>query len=254
MSMYLISHYITPWILPPGLNILLAIIGIFFYWRKPILGKIFVFTAIISLWLASMPIIAYNLIDILQNQFTRLYLNHYEPNKHAAIVILGGGDAIYVEQDNKHTVSDSTFNRIRYAAYLHKNTNLPIIVSGGTDGSKDTEAELMSDTLINDFGIKNVIKEDKSHNTAEESQFLVPIFKKYQFDTIYLVTNAWHMPRSMLNFTKRNNITFIAAPMGYEVYDHRYTILSFLPNIHALDTTAIAFHEFIGICWYYALL
>ncbi len=245
--MYSISHYLSPWILPPGLNILLAIIGLFFYWRKPLLGKIFILSAILSLWLASMPIVAYNLIEVLQNQFPKLSLSHNEVNKHAAIVVLGGGDAIHVEQNNKHTVSDSTFNRIRYGAYLHKITNLPIIVSGGTDGYKDTEADLMSATLVNDFGISNIIKEDKSHNTAEESQFLVPIFKKYQFNTIYIVTNAWHMPRSVLNFVKQDNITVIPAPMGYEVYDHHYTLLSFLPNIHALDTTTIALHEFIGM-------
>ncbi len=246
------SHYLNPWILPPGLNIVLAILGIFFYWQRPMLGKIFIITAIASLWLASMPIVAYNLIEILQNQFPTLYLNHHNAsNKHTAIVVLGGGDAIHVEQHHKHTVSDATFNRVRYAAYLHHITNLPIIVSGGTDGSKDTEADLMSDTLRNDFGITAMIKEDKSHNTAEESEFLAPIFKQYQFNTIYLVTNAWHMPRSMLNFKKHHTITVIPAPMGYEVYDHRYSILSFLPNIHALDTTTIALHEFIGICGYY---
>lgn len=252
MTTFAIYHYLEPWLLPPGFNILIAIVGLCVYWYFRLVGKLLILASLISLWLASAPIVAYHLIEILQNQYPTLSLNTLnDPTTRGVIVVLGGGDAINVEQGIKHTVSEVTLSRVRYAAYLHKKLNLPIIVSGGSsNGSRDTEADLMIAALQDNFNITNAIKEDKSINTAEESQFLVALLKQHHFDIVYLVTNAWHMPRSVYIF-KHEGIKVIPAPMGYEVYDHHYSLLSYFPNVQALYATSIAMHEFIGLCWYY---
>lgn len=251
MTVHTYIHLLEPWLLPPGNVILTAFIGFGIYWHSRKTGYLLILISILMLWLASAPIVAYNLIDNLQNQYGILKLTALNPQDlNTAIVVLGGGDAIRVEQNHKHTVSNATFNRIRYAAELQKKMNTPIIVSGGSDGSKDTEADLMANTLHDDFNITNVIKENKSKNTAEEGKLLSGLIKNYKFKKIILVTNAWHMPRSVYIF-KRAGINVIPAPMGYEVYDHQYTALSFFPDIHALNTTCIVMHEWIGLLWYY---
>jgi len=252
MTFLTILPYLRPWLMPPGINILLALIGFSLYFYRRQLGKIFLFLSFISLWLCSAPIFSYHLLEILQNKYPTLTLNSLaQLPAHGAIVILGGGNLISVELGNKPSLSDTSFNRVRYAAFLYHKTKLPLIVSGGREpGARHSEAELMLQTLRESFHITTAIQEDQSHNTADESKFLAPLLKQQGFDVVYLVTNAWHMPRSVYIFQKEG-IRVIPAPMGYQVYDHPYTLLSFLPDMHALAATSIAIHEFIGLIWYH---
>jgi uncharacterized SAM-binding protein YcdF (DUF218 family) len=251
MTIAYLSQLIKPWLLPPGFCILLGVIGLLSlaFWRKTAIFLLIL--SVVSLWLFSMPLFAYKLIAVLQNQYPLLQSTKLLNDPASAIVVLGGGDTIDVVYGNKHTVSDTTFHRLRYAAYLYKNTPLSIIVSGGSaNGATDTEADLMKNTLKDDFNIDKVIKEDKSNNTAEESKYLMPILQQYHFKHIYLVTNAWHMPRSVYAFSG-TDIDVIPAPMGYAKYVPDYhSALTYLPSIDALNTTSIALHEFIGLFWY----
>lgn len=252
MTTYIFSHYLMSWIAPPGIQILFILFAIAIYRIWPFLTKSLIVVSVITLWLASAPIVSYRLIETLQNRYPPLSssLISSSPFSHGAIVVLGGGDDTRVEDDNKKVVSLTTFNRLHYAVYLFKKTHLPLIVSGGREmGSLDSEADLMLKTLRETFSISTAIKEDQSLNTAEESRFVSSLLKQYQFDGIYLVTNAWHMPRSVASF-KRAGIRVIPAPMGYQVYDHHYTLLSYFPNIQALEATNITLHEWIGLLWY----
>lgn len=251
MTIYAILPFIRPWFLPPGLNILLAIVGFCCYLHSQRLGKLLLVVSFISLWLCSAPIFSYNLIEILQNKYPSLALTALDqPPAHSAIVVLGGGDFISIELGNKLVVSDLDLNRLRYAVFLHKKTRLPLVVSGGHEaGASQTEADLMLQTLKDTFGVEAMLKEDKSNNTADEAKFLAPILKQKSIEVVYLVTNAWHMPRSVYSF-REAGIQVIPAPMGYEVYDHHYTILSYLPDLHALAATSIAIHEFAGLLYY----
>jgi uncharacterized SAM-binding protein YcdF (DUF218 family) len=252
MTMYLFSHYIQIMLLPPGLNLFIIILGgiLWCCWRTA--GKIIITIGIVSLWLLSAPIIAYKMIDILQNQYPLLQIDQLNTSiSHHAIVVLGGGEAVQAEYGNKNTVSDFTRHRVDYAAYLYQKTHLPIIVSGGKSNEEgQSEAELMSNILKNNFNIKTIIKEDKSFNTADESRLIAPIVKQHHIDAVYLVTHAWHMPRSVFAF-QCAGITVIPAPMGQYVYEPNYALINFLPNIDALHTSSIAIHEFIGLLWYH---
>ncbi len=243
---------LRPWLLPPGINILFALLGFGFYFYHRRIGKMLLFLSFFSLWLFSAPIFSYHLIEILQNKYPSLSLNSLATTPpHAAIVVLGGGNLISVELGYKPLVSDTSLKRIHYAALLHQKTKLPLILSGGREaGAKLSEAEVMLQTLQESFHIMTAMKEDQSKNTADESKFLAPLLKQQGLKVIYLVTNAWHMPRSVYIFQKEG-IQVIPAPMGYEVYDHRYSLLSFIPDMQALAATSLAIHEFIGLLWYH---
>lgn len=254
MMMYSVSHYLRLWILPPGFNLLLVFLGYLFLFYSRTLGRICIFSGFISLWMLSTPFVAYGLMDYLQDQYPLLssnLLNH--PQSHSAIVVLGGGDSIEKEYGNKHTVSNFTLHRVNYAAYLHKKMKLPIILSGGKSLSDvpDSEADLMATVLRDNFNITTWLKEDKSLTTVDESKFLRPILKNNNIKTIYLVTNAWHMPRSVFIF-ECAGIDVIPAPMGYLIYGPGYSFISFLPNIDALYASSLAIHELIGLFWYHA--
>lgn len=253
MMMYSVSHYLRLWILPPGFNLLFVFIGYLLLFYNRILGKICIFTGFVSLWLLSTPFVAYGLINYLQSQYPLLSPDLLsQPQSHAAIVVLGGGDSIEREYGNKHTVSDFTLHRLYYAAYLHNKMNLPVILSGGKSLSDipDSEADLMANVLQENFKIPAFLKEDKSLTTVDESKFLKPLLRNNHIKTIYLVTNAWHMPRSVFIF-QCAGIDVIPAPMGYLVYGPGYSFISFFPNIDALFASSLAIHEFVGLFWYH---
>ena len=131
-----------------------------------------------------------------------------------------------------------------------KKSHLPIIVSGGKGrNAEKSDAEVMSNVLKNRFNIKKVLKEDKSLNTADESELVIPILKEHQFNRVYLVTDGWHMPRSFYIFQCRG-IHTIPAPMGF-IHKPHESPSNFSPSIKALHMSAVALHEYIGLLWYY---
>lgn len=246
------SHLIEPWILPPGINILIILLGIILIilgLRRT--GKFIGLIGFISLWLLSTPIIAYRLLSILQNQYPLLSLTAENKNVSQLIIVLGGGDKILKEFGFKHTVSDNTLHRLDYAAYLSRELHLPILVSGGRYSiAAYTEADLMTDVLKDNLNITPKFKEDKSSNTADQSLYIQPILKENKINHVYLVTDAWHMPRSIYIFHCRG-IDAIPAPMGYIENGSGYSIVNFFPSIHALSASTIAFHEYMGLLWYH---
>lgn len=251
MNHYSFSDLLEPLLLPPGINIFLILIGMVIIIFFRLIGKTIMAIGFISLWLLSTPIIAYKLLDSLQNQYPMLNVSSLTPsNSPDVIIVLGGGEIIQKEYGNRRSVSDFTLHRVDYAAYLHQQMQLPILVSGGGNTALSSEASLMSDVLKNNFNITPAFIEDKSLTTADESIFIDPILKENKLDKAYLVTDAWHMPRSMYIFNcKGINVT--AAPMGYISYGPGYSLLSFLPNIESLRASSIAFHEYVGLLWYH---
>jgi uncharacterized SAM-binding protein YcdF (DUF218 family) len=253
MGIYAISHVIQTGLIPPGLNLLLMILGLVFKRRHQILAKTLFIIAISSLWLFSTPLIAQGLINFLQQQYPPLQLQHLTEN-HCAIVVLGGGASPALEYKNHFMVSDAALKRLNYAAYLYHHTHLPIIVSGGQlNQTHYTEASIMETILKENFSIPVIWREDQSTNTADESKCLVPVLKHYKINTILLVTTAWHMPRSLSVFNKTfkgSGVKIIPAPTGYISSKFTPSFLYYLPTIDALQTSAIAIHEFIGLLWY----
>jgi uncharacterized SAM-binding protein YcdF (DUF218 family) len=253
MGIYAISHVIQTGLLPPGVNLLLIMFGLAFWRRRPQFSKTLLIIAIGSLWLFSTPFIAQRLIDLLQQQYRPWQLEQLTEN-HSAIVVLGGGASAAPEYKQHFMVSDAALKRLNYAAFLYRHTHLPIIVSGGKlNQTSYTEASIMETILKENFNIPVIWQEDQSSNTADESKCLIPVLKHYKINTILLVTTAWHMPRSVSVFNKtfqETGIKIIPAPTGYITSKFTPAFLYYLPAIDALQTSAIAIHEFIGLIWY----
>lgn len=252
MTLYSFSHYLQAWLLPPGIHFFIIALGFLVCFFYILAGRMLMFIGITSLWLLSMPIVAYQLVNTLQNQYPILETRDLQDQvHHTAIVVLGGGDTIQAEYDHQHTVSDFTLHRINYAVYLQQKLHLPILLSGGkTNGSRESEAELMARVLQNNFHMKADYLENQSLTTADESQFVRSMMQKNRFDQVYLVTHAWHMPRSAYIF-QCAGIKVIPAPMGHFVYGPGYALVSYFPNMDALYASSIALHEWLGLLWYH---
>jgi uncharacterized SAM-binding protein YcdF (DUF218 family) len=253
MLLHNLSHYLLIGILPPGLILLIMLVGFILNWCKVSFGKVLIGTGFILLWLLSTQLVAQCLIDGLQKQYEPLTLASVNTHD-AAIVVLGMGVEPAVEYAQKGVASMKTMARVHYAAYLSKKTGLPVIVSGGnSDGFGNTEASLMGAMLTDGYGIKVIGLEHKSRNTDEQSHLIIPILKANNIHTVYLVTNAWHMPRSMNAFEANfqgQDLQVIAAPMGYLELKSQFFTSNLMPFLDALQASAYAMYEYFGLIWY----
>ena len=201
--------------------------------------------AIAALWLLSTPYVAHKLIASLERS-VQAPPTGCRPQ---AIVVLGAGTYFDAPEYGGDTVSVLGLERLRLAAHLHRRTRLPVLVTGGRpDNGPVSEAELMRDVLESDFKVPVKWIESESINTRENAVFSQQILRQAGIGSVYLVTQAWHMPRAQSIFAK-TGLCIAPAGTGFRT-QLRVTILSFLPSAAALHDSYLFMHEAIGLIWY----
>jgi uncharacterized SAM-binding protein YcdF (DUF218 family) len=241
-------------LLPPGVIIVLALLGFLIQIRWMLAGSLIVALSLTALLILSLPLTGYELMRGIETRFPPLRLTAAADAgpPPGAIVILGGGRytdaAEYGEGDS---VNRHTLERLRYGAYLHRLTGLPILVSGGAPfGEKVAEATLMQTALTRDFQVEAKWVEDKSANTYENAKFSKALLVQAGIRRVYLVTHATHMPRAVWVF-ENLGVDTIPAPMGFTTLNktERET-LGYFPSAHGLQLSSSALRERLGLMWY----
>jgi len=171
------------------------------------------------------------------------------------VVILGGGvrrGALDLPKYQNQDVSKEAMERLRMGARLAKVTQLPILVTGGrpdrTQLQDRPEAEIMSQVLANELGVKAKWLEVKSNTTQENASFSAKILRENHVKSIYLVSHDWHLPRAIQVFQKEG-FTVTPAPTGFQ-YHEKMTPLDYLPSVQGFAQTRHYWHEIIGRIWY----
>jgi uncharacterized SAM-binding protein YcdF (DUF218 family) len=106
----------------------------------------------------------------------------------------------------------------------------------------------MRQALARDFQVTTDWVENRSRNTMENAIYSRPILEAARKNRVWLVTDAWHMPRALWAF-RRAGIEAIMAPTGFNG-GGTDTFLDFLPSSHGLHLSDLALHELLGILWY----
>jgi uncharacterized SAM-binding protein YcdF (DUF218 family) len=239
-------------LLPPGLMILLILAGYFLARRLPRTGMIMLFTGFGLLVLASLPFIANFNLRLLEGDTALSTAELAQPSAQAIVILSGGRNLNAPEYDYVDTVSMYTLERLRYGAWLHRHSGLPILVTGGKvfESSRPAEAELMRQILTEEFQVPVRWLETTSRNSWENAAFSQAILKTAGIERIYLVTQAWHMPRARMVF-EAVGLQVLPAPTGFLHGDgDAPLILDFLPSSDALLTNYYIAHELIGMAWY----
>ncbi|HEB09767.1 MAG TPA: YdcF family protein [Spirochaetales bacterium] len=247
--MAIISKLIDHLFLPPGIFILLLIFSlILLQFRKIKLLRITIILTAATLYLLSIEPVKDALIMPLEDRYPALQANSDIEADY--IVILGGGTiGASPEEGGRGSLSPDALKRLYYGAYLHKQYNLPIIVTGGRifNNDKESEARVAARSLaIMGIPSKQVLQEGNSRNTWENALL---VKREISPGRVLLVTSAYHMARSMMSFTK-NGINCIAAPTDYKSERTGYTLLSFLPGMGSFTNSYRALHEYIGYLYY----
>lgn len=248
MEFYL-TKALTALVLPPGGNIVLALLGVLLLVRHRATGVSLLLVAFLSLYGLSTPMVADALGERLEN-VSPYPLTAQGAKSTGAIVVLGGGRNEFAPEYGGQTVSPESLERLRYAARLQRKTGLPILVTGGafTDGVGD-EATLMKSALAEDFNAVVKWIEPRARTTEENARYTARILKNEGIDSVFLVSHAAHLPRAAGAF-ERHGIDAVPAPTGYRKGASPDSFLRYLPSARALDDSARMLHEALGGVWY----
>lgn len=236
-------------IMPPGGLILLLLLG--FFLVRGTLGRIFLFVGISVFALMSLPSVAARLMTGLET-YRALPLDTLGDTGADGILILGAGRYIWAPEYGGDTVGDNTLGRLRYGAFLHRRTGLPVYVTGGSPPQvQPPVGQLMAQVLEDEYGISPAGVEQVSLTTDENAAFSSKMLARDGIGHVLLVTSAWHMRRALGAF-ERVGVQTTPAPTrfvhreGERAPDYR----DWLPGAKAFNTSYHGLHEYVGQIWY----
>lgn len=232
-------------VLPPGVNVVLALLALALLPSARRLGALVMFVAVGSLYAFSTWVAASALAGSL---YDHPLLSPGTDLSGVGVIAVPGGGGQLLDYEGFATASGSTLERVRYAADLHRRTGLPLLVTGGSPGPGiPPVAELMVHSLENDFGIGARFVESRSRNTSENAAYSAVLLAEVGITRIVLVTHALHMPRAVGAFESRG-LEVVPAPLKRSPV--RLDIRAFLPSAAALYASASVLHEWVGRLWY----
>jgi uncharacterized SAM-binding protein YcdF (DUF218 family) len=241
-------------LLPPGGPLLMGLIGALLWHWRPRPGLVLLLVGAVLSYFCSIPFTASLLNRSLQiyPPLTEQGLPSLRPE---AIVVLGGGiheDA--PEYGDGPTVHHRTLGRVRYAAWLARQTGLPILASGGrgvrAKVGDPAEAELMKTILEQEFGLSAVIAETTSRDTWENAVHSAVLLRERHLQTLLLVSNAVHLPRAVAAF-QAQGLNVIPAPTLF--FNDQLEPLdphSWQPSVTAIAEIYYGGYEWLGRLWY----
>ncbi|WP_019589363.1 MULTISPECIES: YdcF family protein [unclassified Thioalkalivibrio] len=232
-------------LLPPGLAVLLLVPGLLLLRGQRRGGGWLVTLGLAALVLPALNVVAAPLAQTLERDLRERPL---ATGRADAIVVLGGGRA-----SGRHhvtggdDVSALTFERLRFAAHLHRRTGLPLLLSGGSPGAegRPAEAELMADALRREFRVDPRWLEGASRNTHENAFFTAQHLQGTGVERVLVVTHAMHMPRALERF-EAAGLAADPAPTGFRGPDGEWRLRDFVPTVDALETSRFALREWLA--------
>lgn len=242
--MFELVKLVTAMLLPPFNVVILWLLAfILFYLNRKFFASFLAILGIIILYIFSIPYTSQKLGDSL----VEANITTIEQYKTAqAIVVLGGGLRDSQELFGKLATTGIPLERMRYAAYLHKETGLPILVTGSSPNGT-SEAKVMADEFEIFFNINTKWLENKAKTTKENAIFSREILEKENIQKIILVTNQWHMKRAEMLF-KQQGFDVLPASVGSGDTPEHYKLnfMHFIPQAGAMNSNMLALKEWLG--------
>jgi uncharacterized SAM-binding protein YcdF (DUF218 family) len=249
MTLFAIKKFITAFLLPPGLFVVLLLgSGIWLARRKNRIAALFAILLALSLWAVALVPVADRLMSGLEKGQTMP-----RPLAGDVLILLGGGlyDEV-LDLSGKGAPAAESLARLVTAARAQETLQVPIIVSGGkVFAGKPAEAEVIRRFLI-DLGVPAgmIIIEDQSRDTVENARFSGAICTRRGLHKPLLVTSALHMERAVRAFAKER-VKVVPLPVNLLARERRhYVWAEYLPDPGALRCTSLALHEYLGLLFY----
>ena len=240
---YVVKHLL----LPPGLFLLLLVLGLWLMSSRPRIAVALFVLAVGGFWLMSLPVMVQWSARLMERSPVLATSEWSTLAARAdAIVVLGSGRQ---RQDPAWRSDQPTtlgLERLRYAARLAKASGLPVLTSGGLHyGAPPSEAQIMSDSLRDDFGVTVRWKEEQSRTTWENAQMTAGVLVPQGIRRVVVVTQAWHMPRSVWSF-QQAGFEVVPAPVGFLAVDSALPMGGWMPEALAFWQNGLLLNEAAG--------
>jgi len=247
---WLLYAVFRDWVLPPASLFVLFALGFFIRKKFPRLSQTCCVGAVLALYAMSTDLGACLLGNPLEKLEAPLASTQHTGAQ--AIVVLTAGRVVQAPEYGKQDIPDYiALARMRYTSRLHKESMLPVLVSGGLGkplGYSASLAEGMARGLNDDFSTPVKWMETESANTAENAAFSAKILLPAGVHKILLITDAMHMRRAKLAFQQQGLQVVPAPTMFLNTYDLRWTSLT--PGVGNLRRSHYAIYEWLGLLWY----
>lgn len=245
-----LKPYLTALVMPPASLLLLIALSLVLQRRCPRLMRWVAGVSLALLWLLSTQAVAVWLAAVLLPSYPPLDLAQLPRSDAGAIVVLGGG----IELDNPEyggiTLESAAYQRLRYGYAIKRATGLPLGYSGGYGWSSRADApppmaQALAHMLAQDGRAPLDWIEGQSRDTHENARNSAVLLLPRGVHTVYLVTHAWHMPRSVRAF-EAAGLQVIPAPMGF-VRPADSWAMQWLPSGKGMQASYQVLREWLGL-------
>jgi uncharacterized SAM-binding protein YcdF (DUF218 family) len=253
MDLFLLKKIISVFIMPINLVLILLLLSVLFFRRRPRASFKCLISAFLLLIASSMPVVSDHFMVSIEDDYEAFTLSN-KPVDY--IIVLGGwhgvNDALPVTSQLN---SDSLQRLVEVIRIFNLHPEAKIITSGHHNKDNVSHAQKMEQALIL-LGIPEhkIITENFPMDTEEEAQLISP---RVQGSNVVLVTNADHMPRAIRYFQKQG-IEPIPAPTGFWVknINSQKHWNYYIPSSKKLQQTTIAWYESLGLFvqWFKGLI
>ncbi len=250
MDVGALKPLLTLLVLPPLGLLLLAALGWLLAVNHKRGGLALVGVSLALLGLLSCHGTAVWLARNILTQYPPLPVAALKASRAQAIVVLGGGVLPQAPEYGSPQPRVNTAARLRYGIWLARQSGLPLAFSGGlgwaaNPAQAESEAEVASRVAGQDYGMTLRWLESESRDTAGNARLLAPLLQRDGVRRIALVTDAWHMPRSVAAFASAG-LTVTPAPMGF-VLPLESPVLEWMPSASGLLATQQVLREWLGL-------
>lgn len=247
--MFLLKKIISGLAAPLPLAILLMGLGLFWAWRARRQG----FGLVIStIGLVFLLFLGYGLPG---NLMVRSLEGRFPAPKSLSghpgvrwIVVLGGGMTSDPRLPVSSQLTVGSALRVVEAVRIHRqNPQAKILLSGGPVFNTVSEAEGMAELAAAlGVGREYLVLEALSRDTEEQARFIKSMVGA---DSLWLVTSAVHMPRSMALFAEAG-LNCLAAPTDY-LYKKRpcFHPSDLFPDHGGFKLAEAGWHEWLGLAY-----
>lgn len=245
-------------LLPPVPFLVLVLLGARLILPRRGLGWFVTLVAVAGLWLSACTGTARLLNQFALRPPAPLSLADIADLKDAArakqpmaIVVLGGGSEVVAPEYGVANLRAQALERLRYGIWLHRETGIPVMFSGGVGWAQRTdsqaEAQIAARIAAQDFGRPIKWVEDSSRDTRENGIRAVAMLEKDQVRHVLLVTHGIHMPRAVAAFEAASGgrMRVQPAPMGLG-WAVQTRALDWVPSTSGFERVRGIAHELLG--------
>ncbi len=232
----IILKTIQNFLMPSGLIFLFIVLGFLLIRKNKKWSKYFLILGFSFYFIFSITPVSDFLLSSLEEKYKPLSIEKIEEAE-KVVLLLGGRES--------NVLRGSEVLRI-----WHLSENRMKIIISGTDPLIPTSEEAHA---VRNFFIyrgvdpEDIVIEGRSRNTREN---VINVQKIVDNKPFFLVTSAYHMERSLIEFERLGSKP-IPAPTDFRrrrVPD--YHLLDFIPNAQNLRNADLSFHEYMGLIYY----